>query len=160
MIEVYVLSPVDEFWHRLLTLNMQPVINCHRYDQATMSPVEIDSNSVLSTILLVDDSAMKQEDLVTFLHRIRAENTGLKIGYIMSYGKESEARKLYHARLVHFYLQRRFHNSLLIAEFFAAATDQLSFSVCLQEILELALDNNCSPVAEKVAEIKQHFASK
>ena len=52
------------------------------------------------------------------------------------------------------------NNSLLIAEFFAAATDQLSFSVCLQEILELALDNNCSPVAEKVAEIKQHFASK
>ena len=160
MIEVYVLSPVDEIWQRILTLNMQPIINCHRYDHATMRITEIDCAGHLSPILLIDDSAMNQEDLLTFLHHIRATNTYLRVGFITSYGRESEARKLHHAHLIHFYLQRRFNNSLLIAEFFAATHEQVSFSVCLQEILELALDNNCSPVAEKIAEIKQQLACK
>lgn len=159
MIQVYVLSPVNEIWQRLQSLNLESLITFKKFEEISVSLSEIASSDSYQPILLIDDSSMHADELMTFLHKVRAENSHLAVGYIFSYGKEAEAHRFHKANLIHFFLPRRIHHSLLISEFFTAANRQISFSVSLQELLELALDNNCSPVAEKIAQIKQQFAS-
>ena len=54
------------------------------------------------------------------------------------------------AKLVHFFLQRRFHASLLVSELFAVVHQQVSFSASIQELLELASSKSSCIDAEKL----------
>ena len=160
MIQVFVLSPLEEVWDRIDSLELNPTVSFERWNQQMpVSNIKAE-NSSFKPILLIDDTAMDNAELETFLHKLRANQSDILIGYLVSYGKESRASQLLRAKLVHFFLQRRFHASLLISELFAVVHQQVSFSASIQELLELALDHNCPPVAERIAEIKQLLSKK
>jgi len=160
VIHVFVLSPLQEVWERIESLELSPTINFTRWNrQMNISDIKA-HNSSYKPILLIDDTAMDNTELESFLHRLRANQSHILIGYLVSYGKEARASQLMRAELVHFFLQRRFHASLLISELFAVVNQQVSFSASLHQLLELALDHNCPPVAEKIASIKQLLSKK
>ena len=160
MIQVFVLSPLDEVWERIKSLQLNPTIIFSRWNkQMLISEIKAEE-SAFDPILLIDDTAMDNTELEIFLHKLRANQSNISIGYLVSYGKEAKASQLLRAQLVHFFLQRRFHASLLLSELFAVAYQQVSFSASLHDLLELALDHNCAPVAEKIAEIKQLLSKK
>ena len=160
MIHVFVLSPLEEVWERIESLKLNPMVNFSRWNrQMSVSDIKIE-DSPFKPVLLIDDTAMEDSELETFLHKLRADQSHILIGYLVSYGKEGRASQLMRAELVHFFLQRRFHASLLVSELFAVIHQQVSFSASLQELLELALDHNCRPVAEKIAAIKQLLSKK
>ena len=160
MIQVFVLSPLEEVWDRIDSLELNPTVSFERWNQQMpVSNIKAE-NSSFKPILLIDDTAMDNAELETFLHKLRANQSDTLVGYLVSYGKESRASQLLRAKLVHFFLQRRFHASLLISELFAVVHQQVSFSASIQELLELALDHNCPPVAERIAEITQLLSKK
>ncbi len=160
MIRVFVLSPLDEVWERIESLELKPTISFTRWNKQTpISEIRADESS-FEPVLLIDDTAMENTELEVFLHKLRANQSNISIGYLVSYGKEAKASKLLRAQLIQFFLQRRFHASLLLSELFAVVYQQVSFSASLHDLLELALDNNCAPVAEKIAEIKQLLSKK
>ena len=160
MIHVFVLSPLEEVWERIESLNLSPTINFTRWHmQIPISELKAE-NSAFEPILLIDDTAMDNTELETFLHKLRANQSNILIGYLVSYGKEARASQLMRAHMIHFFVQRRFHASLLVSELFAVVHQQVSFSASLQNLLELALDHNCPPVAEKIAAIKQQLSKK
>ena len=108
-------------------------------------------------LLIFDDSFDSEDQIYRFLHNIKAMHPHIKCGYVFAYGKERVAKNLRSDSLIHFYLQHPFSTCLLASELLFCLEGKPSISIMLNEILELALDSNCSPVAEYVAAKKRTF---
>lgn len=111
-------------------------------------------------LILFDDSSLKDHGPQNWLEWLKRHTPHIKKGFMASYGQERLAKQLYADSSVDFYVQQPFSSCLITAEILSCLENKPSLSITLNEILEMAIDANSTPVTEYIANIKRTYTTR
>ena len=94
MIHVFVLSPLEEVWERIESLKLNPMVNFSRWNrQMSVSDIKIE-DSPFQPVTLIDDTLYGGLRIRNFLHKLRADQSHIILGYLVSYEKRIDAGRV------------------------------------------------------------------